>query len=91
MNPSDYYSLDTDAIAALPRAKALELLDRIRLDVTSATGAERARIVGAEVEEQAAAHGKHGSQRRAAEALGMKTSRVGQLWTEYKQDGVRRP
>lgn len=90
MKPADYYTLDLDTIRSLSRKDALALLDAIRRDVTSATGAERARIIGAEVEEQAAAHGERGSQRRAADSLGMKTARLGQLWQEYQKHEVRR-
>lgn len=82
MRPADYYRIDYRAIRALPRPEALEVLDAIRRDVTSATGAERARIVAAEVEAQAAAHGHHGAQRRAAAALDMKPARLGQLYKE---------
>lgn len=84
MNPGDYYRLDLAAIRALPRRDALDLLDEIRLDVTKVTGAERARIVAAEVTEQAAAHGERGAQRRAAAALNMKPARLGQLYKTWE-------
>lgn len=84
MNPADHYTLDLPAIRALPRAQALALLDDIRRHVTSAVGAERARLVADEVAEQAAAHGSHGAQRRAATALDMKPARLSQLWKEHQ-------
>lgn len=85
MNPADYYTLDYAAIRTLPRAQALDLLDQIRLDVTSAVGAERTRLVAEEVAAQASAHGPRGAQRRAAAALGMKPANLGRLYTDSRE------
>lgn len=85
MEPADYYRIDYQAIRALPRTDALAVLDQIRRDVTSETGAERARLVADEVEDQASAHGRHGAQRRAADALEMTPGRLGQLYTDSKE------
>ncbi|WP_017602305.1 hypothetical protein [Nocardiopsis lucentensis] len=73
-----YYRIDWDALNALPAAAKMQALADIFDQVRSEIGAERGRMVHEAVAE-------HGTQKAAAEVLGMKTARLGQLYTQYKE------
>lgn len=74
-----YYRIDWDAINGLPPAARLQVLADISTSAQRACGAERVRIVHTEIER---AGGGHGSQKAAAEALGLKQTRTNQIAKE---------
>ncbi|PRX92001.1 hypothetical protein [Allonocardiopsis opalescens] len=81
---SSYYTIDWEAIGALEAPERLRVLAEVAAEVSHAVGAERARIVGAEVERQLGIR-KAAAQRRAAQELGLKESRLSQIWRDYQQ------
>lgn len=86
LNPTSFYqlTLDTERIHQLDRRTALELLEHIKADLIAHTAAERARIVAAEVADQAAYH-KPGAKARAAIKLDLSPQRISQMIKEHKQ------
>lgn len=74
-----YYSIDWDALSSLPRAERFRALGDMQDTIVRATSAERARLAAEETAEQAEAHGVWGSQRRAAEVLGIKQTYLSSL------------
>lgn len=74
-----YYRIDWDALNGLPPATRLQALADISTSAQRACGAERVRIVHTEIELQG---GGHGSQKAAAEALGLKQTRTNQIAKE---------
>lgn len=70
-----YYRIDWDALNALSPAEKMAALSRINTDIRHVTGAERNRMAHRAV-------AKHGSQRAAADALGMKPARFNQIYKE---------
>ncbi|MFJ9558300.1 hypothetical protein ACIRPH_31220 [Nocardiopsis sp. NPDC101807] len=81
-NAEDF--IDWDSIRALGPAEALKVLAQLADLKNNPFAAERARIVGQAVEEEARRH-KPGAQARAAKTLDMKPARLGQLYHEYKE------
>ena len=79
-----YYQIDWDAIHRLPARQQLEVLADIAATVPALVAQERVRVVGRTVERHAAER-PWGAQSRAAAELGLTKSRVGQLWSEYKE------
>lgn len=79
-----YYQIYWDAIRALPARQQLEVLADIAATVPVEMARERVRVVGRTVERHAAER-PWGAQSRAAAELGLTKSRVGQLWSEYKE------
>jgi hypothetical protein len=74
-----YYRIDWDALNGLPPAARRKVLAHISTRAQRASGAERVRIVHTEIELQG---GGHGSQKAAAEALGLKQTRTNQIAKE---------
>ena len=81
LNPDDYYRIDWDALDKLADADKMAALatifERVRADI----GAERGRMVHQ-------AHTEHGTKRSAAEHLGMKPARFGQIYNESKEKSM---
>lgn len=77
-----YYSIDWDALDALPPAERMAALADINTEIRTVTGRERARMAAAAVEE-------HGTQAAAAKALGMKPARFSQIYREHAMNEDR--
>lgn len=79
LNPADYYRIDWDALNQLADADKMAALatifERVRADI----GSERGRMVHQ-------AHASHGTKKAAADHLGMKPARFGQIYEEHEKN-----
>ncbi|MEV6818456.1 hypothetical protein AB0M72_06845 [Nocardiopsis dassonvillei] len=80
---AEFVCIDWAAFAQLPVKDRMKALDQAERDTVALLARVRYEIMATEVAEQAAAHGEHGSRRRAAEALGISPGRVGQLMKKH--------